>query len=225
VTCSPTDPGPAPHRSRGSAATARIALLGVLLGVVVGGCSYVHTAYSWVGGITTGMRVESISANPVHLASDFDVAVCSTDPYVEGSIWLTDVPVADLVGGSVEKGQILHLELLWTPRPGYTPIDFEATNLSVRYIVISEGEYGIYEGGGFGYPLGSPEGSSMILNVEGVTLQLAESTDGFVDLLSPAVLAGTFNGPCDVGLAELIRDAAAQLVTDAFGRTMFVRLD
>ncbi len=200
-------------------------LLAVMLGAVVGGCSYVHTAYSWVGGITTGMRVESISANPVHLASNFDVAVCSTDPYVEGSIWLTDVPVSDLAAGSVETGQILHIELLWTPRPGYTPIDFEATNLSVRYILISNGEYGVYEGGGFGYPLGTPESSSMILDVEGVTLQLAEATDGFIDLLSPAELAGTFNGECDLELAVLIRDATAQLVTDAFGRTMFVRLD
>lgn len=196
-----------------------------LLAALVAGCSYVETAYNWVGGITTGMRVESISANPVHIASDFEIAVCSTDPYVEGSIWLTDIPVADLTSGRVESGQLLHIELLWTPRPGYTPIDYEATNLSVRYIVISDGEYGIYEGGGFGYPLGTPASSSMLLNIEGVTLQLAEATDGFVDLLSPAELAGTFNGDCDTGLAVLIGDAAAQLVTDAFGRTMYVRLD
>lgn len=189
------------------------------------GCSYVNTAYNWMGGITTGMRIESISSNPVHIATDFPTAVCATDPHVDGTIWLTDIPMGNLTSGQVETGQILHIELLWTPRPGYTPIDYEATNISVRYIVISNGKYGIYEGGGFGYPLGSPDSSSMVLNIEGVTLQLAESTDGFIDLLSPAVLTGTFNGSCDTGMSVMIRDATSQLVTDAFGRTMFVRAD
>lgn len=198
-------------------------LLSLLVLVPLGGCSYVHTAYSWVGGINTGMTVESVSIEPVHIATNFTTAVCSTDPYVEGSIWLTDIPVPQLAEGKVESGQVLHIELLWTPRPGYTPIDFEATNISVRLILISNGEYGIYEGGGFGFPLGTPESSSMVLEIDGVTLQLTDSTDGFVDLLSPAELSGTFNGPCDTGLATLLREATSQLVTNAFDRTMYVR--
>ena len=92
----------------------------------------------------------------------------------------------------------------------------------MRFIVISEGEFGIYEGGGFGYPLGVPADGSMVLNLEGVTLQLASSTDGFVDLLSPAQLDGTFNGGCDREKAILVRDATSQLVTNAFDRTMYV---
>ena len=184
-----------------------------------------NTTYQWLGGFATGMRVTSISTEPVHLSTRYTTAVCAEDPDVEGSIWMTDIPLKELVEGTAENGQILNIEMLWVPRPGYTPIDYEATNLSVRFIVISEGEIGIYEGGGFGYPLGTPESSSMLLNIDGVTLQLAEATDGFVDLLSPAELAGTFNGDCDTGLAVLIGDAAAQLVTDAFGRTMYVRLD
>ena len=216
-------PPAAPPASPAVARLVLAAALVMLAWLPVAGCSYVNTAYNWVGGIATGMRVESISAKPVHLATDFPTAVCATDPYVEGTIWLTDIPMGNLTSGQVETGQILHIELLWTPRPGYTPIDYEATNISVRYILVSNGEYGIYEGGGFGYPLGTPESSSMVLNIEGVTLQLAESTEGFVDLLSPAELTGTFNGACDVGMAVLIRDATSQLVTDAFGRTMYVR--
>ena len=89
--------------------------------------------------------------------------------------------------------------------------------------MISDGEFGIYEGGGFGYPLGTPEDSSMVLNIESATLQLAKSTSGFVDLLSPAVLSGTFNGACDKNTATLVRDATSQLVTNAFDQTMYVQ--
>jgi len=187
------------------------------------GCSYMNTTYQWLGGFATGMRVTSISMDPVHLSTTYSTAVCADDPDVEGSIWMTDIPLKDLAAGTVANGQILHIELLWVPRPGYTPIDFEATNLSVRFIVISEGEIGVYEGGGFGYPLGVPADGSMVLNLDGVTMQLASSTEGFVDLLSPAQLDGTFNGGCDREKAILVRDATSQLVTNAFDRTMYVR--
>ena len=199
----------------------RIASLLVLC--LLTGCSYVNTTYQWMGGFATGMDVSSVSVDPVHVSTEYTTAVCAVDTSVEGALWLTDIPIADLVAGTVDSGQILHIELLWLPRPGYPPIDYEATNISIRYIVISDGEYGIYEGGGFGYPLGTPEDSSMVLNIESATLQLAKSTSGFVDLLSPAVLSGTFNGPCDRNTAILVRDATSQLVTNAFDKTMYVQ--
>ena len=190
---------------------------------LLSGCSYVNSTYQWMGGFATGMEVTSVAVDPVHISTQYTTAVCAVDTSVEGSLWLTDIPLADLVAGTVESGQILHVELLWLPRPGYTPIDYEATNISLRYIVISDGEFGIYEGGGFGYPLGTPEDSSMVLNIESATLQLAKSTSGFVDLLSPAVLSGTFNGACDKNTATLVRDATSQLVTNAFDQTMYVQ--
>ena len=122
----------------------RIASLLVLC--LLTGCSYVNTTYQWMGGFATGMDVTSVSVDPVHVSTEYTTAVCAVDTTVEGALWLTDIPIADLVAGTVDSGQILHIELLWLPRPGYTPIDYEATNISIRYIVISGGEYGIYEG-------------------------------------------------------------------------------
>ena len=190
---------------------------------LLSGCSYMNSTYHWMGGFATGMKVQSISIDPVYISASYTTAICAEDQDVEGVIWMTDIPVADLASGEVESGQIVHIELLWLPRPGYTPIDSEAANISVRYIIISGDEFGIYEGGGFGYPLGNPADGSMVLNIESATLQLAESTNNFVDLLSPAVLSGTFNGNCDLELAVLIRDATSQIVTKAFDRTMYVK--
>ncbi|MDG2292679.1 MAG: hypothetical protein P8L37_08455 [Phycisphaerales bacterium] len=195
----------------------------LLLVGLLSGCSYMNSTYQWMGGFSTDMRVESISIDPVYITTTYTTAICSEGQNVEGEIWLTDIPVADLAAGTVQNGQIIHIELLWSPRPGYTPIDYEAANISVRYIVISSDQFGIYEGGGFGYPLGEPEDGSMVLKIDSAALQLAESTTDFVDLLSPAVLSGTFNGTCDAKLATLIRDATSQIVTNAFDRTMYVK--
>ena len=194
----------------------------LLLGLL-SGCSYMNSTYQWMGGFSTDMKVESISVDPVYITTKYTTATCAEGEDVESDLWLTDIPVPDLAAGTAQNGQIIHIELLWSPRPGYTPIDYEAANIAVRYIVISGNEFGIYEGGGFGYPLGDPQDGSMVLKIDSAALQLAESTDHFVDLLSPAVLSGTFNGACNAELATLIRDATSQLVTNAFDRTMYVK--
>ncbi|MDG2424515.1 MAG: hypothetical protein P8M22_11100 [Phycisphaerales bacterium] len=190
--------------------------------ILVGGCAYVDTARHWVGGFATGADVSSISSDPSYMPMTFSMAVCGEDPYVDTSVWMTDITNETLMSGDIPRGQILHVELLFTPRPGWTPIDSTATNLAVRYMLIVDGQVGIYEGGGFGYPVGTGRSSSMTLRIDEATMQLTRSTEGFVDLLSPAELSGTFSGPCDTAEVDRIRNVVNQYMTNTFGQVLYV---
>jgi hypothetical protein len=63
----------------------------------------------------------------------------------------------------------------------------------------------------------------MSLRVEPSGLVLAESTEGFIDLLSPAKLSAVFTGTCDDMAGHRLADGIDQLVTNAIGRTIYVR--
>ena len=201
-------------------AMAKLTCMAVMLTMM--GCAYGDHARHWVGAIQTGMRVQRANADPIAVPMHFRHTVCSEDPLVEASIWLTDLTLDELATGAVADGQALHIELMFRPRPGYTPLDSTATNISIRYIIMSRGEVGVYEGGGFGYPIGSVANGSMSLRIEGASLTLGDHTKGFIDLLTPAILSGTFNGPRDDATAAAIRKGVDETVSLAFARRTYV---
>ncbi|MCH2153628.1 MAG: hypothetical protein MK089_09845 [Phycisphaerales bacterium] len=197
-------------------------ILAAATAAMIGGCNYLDVTRHWVGGFATGADVMQVAEQPRYLPMTFATAVCGEDPYVDTSVWMTDLSNDQLESGNLPDGQIMHVELLFTPRPGWTPIDATATNLAIRYILITNGEVGIYEGGGFGFPIGSGSSSSMTLRIEGASMQLSRSTVGFVDLLSPAELSGTFSGPCNTAEVERVRNIINQHMTNTFGQVMYV---
>ncbi|MBG84883.1 MAG: hypothetical protein CMJ40_10110 [Phycisphaerae bacterium] len=197
----------------------------VLAALFLSGCAYIDTARHWVGGFSTGADVTRISNRANYIPMTFAHSVCGEDPYVDTSVWMTDIPSEQLTQETIPDGQILHVEMLFQPRAGWTPIDSTATNLSIRYIIIVDGQVGIYEGGGFGYPVGTGRNSSMTLSIEQASLDLTRATDGFVDLLSPAELSGTFSGPCDTTEVERIRNIVNQHMTNTFGQVIYVQGD
>ena len=197
-------------------------ILAAATAALVGGCTYVDVTRHWVGGFATGADVVQVAEKPRYMPMSFATAVCGEDPYVDTSVWMTDLTNEQLESGELPDGQIMHVELLFTPRPGWTPIDSTATNLAIRYILITDGQVGIYEGGGFGYPIGSGRSSSMTLRIEGASMQLSRSTVGFVDLLTPAELSGTFSGPCNTAEVERVRNIINQHMTNTFGQVMYV---
>ena len=181
----------------------------------LGGCQH----FSSQGTI----RINSLGDNPVVLTAEFHTVGFDHQPDAETSFWLSDVSIDDLMSGTVINGQILHIELLWLPRPGSTPIDSSATNASIRYIVIANGEVGVYIGAGFVMPHNDLDSSRLTVTVRDASLKLGDSTDGLVDLLSPAHLSGQFTAHRDPDLTRQFRLAASQFVTDALGRTRFVQ--
>ena len=192
-----------------------IVSLMLLLGVfVTPGCSS--------PGVGNAIQVRSLSDNPVLLSANFQIACFAHDPIADTSFWLSDVPVEALLDGSVTEAQIMHIELLWYPRPGSTPIDSSATNASIRYIIVTNGEVGVYIGAGFVLPHGKLTKAKLSISVRDASLKLGDSTDGLIDLLSPARLSGRFKATNNPELVRQFQLATSQFVTDALGRTRFV---
>ncbi len=126
-------------------------------------------------------------------------------------------------GDSAELfGYVLHVELLWIPLAGKTAIDPEATNISIRLIVFSGHEVGIYGGGGFAWPKGEPGEEEYGVDIVGSNATLLAATNGFKDLLSPAQLSGRLRSKLNEAQTKQTRRAASQIVTNALKRVQWV---
>lgn len=203
-------------------ASARTRLRTVLIVLTVaclGGCN--------LGTGSAGqLRSSSLRNDGVTLPSEYTVAVFSNDKIAGTSILLSDVPIDELLKGDVRNGQIMHIELLWVPKAGATPMDPSATNASIRHIIISNGQVGIYGGAGFALPSENPSHRETVtFTLRDASLSLQESTAGFEDLLTPSQMTGTFSVVRDDKKARQLYFATSQLVTNAFGRTRYVLIE
>jgi hypothetical protein len=170
------------------------------------------------------LTAQSLGGDPVTLTTQFKAAYFAHDPVAGTSFMLSDVPIDRLLDGSVESGMVMHLELLWMPKPGRTPLEPTATNVSIRLIVVSDGQVGVYGGAGFAMPSGNPAVQRNVsLAIRDASLQLLESTAGFNDLLSPAQLTGSVTTRRNETETRKLNMAASQLVTNAMRQTRFVK--
>ncbi len=133
----------------------------------------------------------SLSVDAAVLDAEFTTAVYAHEPGGDTVFVLADRPLEELIASGLERGQLVVLDLLWPPRAGSTPISAEATNLSVRHLVVVDGEAGTYAGAGFAMPSGELGEGPVRLRIWDSTVRLAGATDGFRDVLSPARLTGT----------------------------------
>jgi hypothetical protein len=170
------------------------------------------------------LEATSKAENPVRVDLAFQHGSYSVEPS-EVSFYLSDQPLESLVKGEIRDAMVLHAQLLWSPKPGSTPVDPTATNLTLRLALFVDGELGVYGGAGFAWPSGTIGDGPMDLKIVGSTLTLLHSTDGFRDLLSPVMLLGRVNAPFDPVKTLRLRQAASQRVTDLLGRTQWVRSD
>ncbi len=168
-------------------------------------------------------RLKAISKaeDPVQLDLTLQHGAYSVDP-AEVSFYLSSLQLENLLDSPIKNAQILHAQLLWSPKPGSTPVDPTATNLTLRLALFIEGELGIYGGAGFAWPSGSVGKGPVELEIVGSTLTLLHSTEGFRDLLSPVLLIGRISAPFEPVNTLRFRQAASQLVTNRLGRTQWV---
>ncbi len=190
----------------------------LLIVCVLPGCA----GFSGGGG---KLRAESLGGDPVVLGTQYTTVVYEHKSDGETSFFLSDIPVEELLAGNVRQGQVMHIDLLWAPKAGATPMDSSATNVSIRHVIISDGEVGVYGGAGFAMPRGKPGKGKLPVALQDSTVRLLESTDGFQDLLSPAKVTGDFTAYHDAELARKIHRAISQLVTNALGRSRLVMGD
>lgn len=170
---------------------------------------------------TGKLRAESLGPDPIKLDAQCATAVYTEDSDGEASFFLTDMPIEDLLAGRPTEGQVLHIELLWESKPGETPVDRFATNISVRHVVLVDDQVGVYGGAGFART-GRLSKKKVRVALQDSNLRLLESTAGFVDPLSPVRLLGTFTAKRDDLAARKLDRAISQYVTNSLGRTTFV---
>ncbi|MBT8484400.1 MAG: hypothetical protein HKO59_13875 [Phycisphaerales bacterium] len=173
------------------------------------------------GGVGS-LASEGLGGRPARLDLDCTTLVYGHDDRGETSFLLTDIPVDDLLKGRVRDGQVLHVQLLWTPKAGATPMDPTATNVSVRHVIMTDGEVGLYGGAGFALPSHAPGRSVLSLQLRDTSVRLLDATDGFRDPLSPARIRGGFTATLDDRLTQRLQRAASQLVTNALGHRTYV---
>lgn len=173
-----------------------------------------------VGGSLTTI---GLGNNPVKLESQFETGYFAIEP-AQTTVIFSSIPYVTMADGHTADGQFLHIEVLWHPKAGSTAIEPTSTNLSIRLVVVSKGEVGIYGGGGFGWiDGGTAEDAQLGIDITGSSLSLLESTPGFVDLLSPATMLGHVGAVQDAQRARAYRRAASQMVTNKLGRVQWVR--
>jgi hypothetical protein len=118
-------------------------------------------------------------------------AVYGTADGNTADIYLTDLPASALDPGASltgVSGRLAHLHLFVAPKAGSTPIAASACSVTIRYIVIAEGNVGVYAGGGFLLPRSSVGDESFQARVDDATLRLTGRTEGFHDRLGPSTM-------------------------------------
>lgn len=133
-------------------------------------------------------------------------------------IYLTDLPREYLARGtdlSGVSGHLVHINMFILPKPGRTPIDAQASNAAIRWILIADGEVGIYSGGGFVLPAGKPGGNTFRARVRRATLKLESSSDFFNDALGPTRMFASFRAPKDEAYTRLVAARFEELVADS----------
>ena len=127
-------------------------------------------------------------------------------------IYLTDLSQDQLTNffendadWSTFTGSMVHVHLFLSPKPGKTPIEPTAANATVRYIVLTKGEIGVYDGAGFILP-GKKIGKDSISGaLNGAPAKLTRSTARFSDPLPATRLDLSFSAKENTPLAEELR--------------------
>ncbi|MCA9291835.1 MAG: hypothetical protein KDA25_11955 [Phycisphaerales bacterium] len=191
--------------------------IGALLAIsLLGGCS------SRAAG---RLSLQSFGDEPAVLAGRYVVAVYDYDRAGRTTFYLSEVPLDELTDGRPADAQVVHIELLWQPRPGRTPMDDSATNVTIRQVLFAGDEVGVYGGAGFGRPLDRLGSKRLALAIDDASMRLVERTERFADRLGLATMSGTVTARRDAAKVQRIAHALNQHVTNAIGRTRIVHDD
>lgn len=206
---------PMPYSSPTQARTGGfVAIVCVLAALALGtGCGRIFTG--------AGVRIRSID-NAAVLEPRMATSGYSYEDASTADIYLSDIPASRLVtADSLDQlsGTIVHLHMFIRPRPGKTPIDTTASTVTIRCAVLTRGEVGVYGGGGFLFPSGTPGDGSFGGAIEHGSVRLLASTPGFADRLGAAELSCGIKVPQDAAVAGVMEHLMEQAVRVARGQT------
>lgn len=197
----------------------RSAAVAVILSIGLGACQGLFVADS--------PRMESLDQQRVRMPLAVVEGAYSVHPS-EASLLFSSESFARFAAADEappSEAFVLHAQLLWVPKPGTTPIDPTATNVTLRWIVFADDQVGVYGGAGFCWPKGEIGKDALTVDIEASTLSLIASTPGFIDRASPASISGRFRAAYRPAAALELRQRVSRLVTEAVGRAYWVGLD
>lgn len=186
------------------------------LSLLLGGCF-------WEKGMDA-CTIQSRGESSARLATAAVIEAWSAGEASTRSIILSDF-TPDQLSNEQLTGTIVHLDLLWEPTPGKTPLVPTATNFVCRVLVFSQGEMGLYGGGGFGWPDIDSSAGTLTLDISGCSISLLEKTSGFHDLLTPAEIRGRLVARRADALVTKLQRSASQLVSNRLGAVHWVHAD
>lgn len=167
----------------------RLVLLG--LSLLAGGCG---TMVPQGGSLETTSHMDQ----GVQIESRFTQAIYRH----EGDNHLT---VVLLDGDEANLTQAAILRMQWKPRAGRTPLDENAFNVTVQYLIFSgpqQREIGIYSGAGYLFPSDDPGDPWLNGELLQATVLLTDRSSGFADLLGQANMQGGFSARLDPQATE-----------------------
>ncbi len=155
-------------------------------------------------GVRGSVRLRSVTTGG-ELTPKLRVLAYRADDSQTADVYLTDLALADLDPG-VDPGGLtgcfIHIHFFLMPKAGKTPIESTASSVTIRYVVLARGAIGVYGGGGFLLPGGSPGDSTFGGSLSDATMKLINSNAEFHDPLGPCTLSISFRAPLDESLAR-----------------------
>jgi|GEM_PF-1622605 len=97
-----------------------------------------------------------------------------------------------MIEEQVYIAQLLHVEMLWQPRPGKTYAERTQTDAGITYCLQRGADRARYEGAGFVYFTLEDDGRTIVGEIESATLYPAGATDESVAVLGPCRIRGPF---------------------------------
>ncbi|MEM6504958.1 MAG: hypothetical protein AAF711_05790 [Planctomycetota bacterium] len=173
----------------------------ILAALSSGGCG------SSLWASQSALAVVSQDDTSLRLQGDFNSAY-----YVFDSA--ESITVVLIEGPEDNPTQAAAIRMLWRPKAGLTPVNPDATNATIQYIVFAnrrtdEGffrEVGVYSGAGFLHLDSEPGNSRLTGSLWQADLLLADRSDRFKDLLGQSTLRGSFTAERDsVKVQDLLK--------------------
>jgi len=105
---------------------------------------------------------------------------------------VSDDDAIPMIEEQVYIAQLLHVEMLWQPRPGKTYAERTQTDAGITYCLQRGADRARYEGAGFVYFTLEDDGRTIVGEIESATLYPAGATDESVAVLGPCRIRGPF---------------------------------
>lgn len=165
-------------------------------------------------GVHGDLSVRSTQHDGV-LVPTFTSFAYSTRSAESADIYLTDLSLTDLDPGTPLddlSGHLVHIHVFLVPRAGKTPIDANASNVTIRHVVFVRGAIGVYGGGGFLLTSGTPGDATFGGSMRDATLKVIEASPTFYDALGAAQMRGTIRAPLDEAAARRMADRLEDVI-------------